>query len=94
MQIRPNKTLLEGRIKRVDHAADGFGADIEFEVETAQAAEGYADFVGAAPGSVLTIFAADPEALRAGGAYQVTATVLGGPDGERVVLENAQDRTG
>jgi hypothetical protein len=37
------------------------------------------------------VFTAVPEALRRGARYRVRATVLGGPSGERVVLEEANE---
>lgn len=87
MRIKPNKTIVEGRVKQVRRAADGFGADVDFEVGKSEAAEGYSDFLGAAPGSTITLFAALPEEIEAGKDYRLTTSVSGGPGGERVVIE-------
>ena len=90
MRIKPNKSIVEGRVKSIAPAADGIGAEVEIEVERAGSAEGHDDFIGARPGTKLKLFAAVPEELEAGRRYKVTASVLGGPGGERVVVESAK----
>jgi hypothetical protein len=90
MRIKPNKTILHGRVNRVQPAAEGYGANVEFLIEASEPASGFADFLQAAPGSTATIFAADPQAVQPGRAYTLTITVLGGPQGERIVLEDAR----
>lgn len=92
MRIMPNRTILEGTAKAVTPAADGWGAHVEFAVEKSTAAEGAPDFVQAEPGSVLQVFAADAKALQPGKDYIVVATVLGGPQGERVVVQSARPK--
>ena len=87
MRIKPNKTVLEGTVRRVERAADGWGANVHFAIEKSEPAEGFADFLQAKPGSVVTVFAADPDAIEAGKTYTLTTSVPGGPHGERVVLE-------
>ncbi len=94
MQIRPNRTLLEGQVRRIRPAPDGWGADIEFAVDRSSLAEGFPDFLHASPGQVVTIFAAEPDQLRPGARYAVTACVRGGPSGERIVLEAAEAQAG
>ncbi|MCF4123895.1 hypothetical protein [Methylobacterium sp. SyP6R] len=90
MQVMPNKTVIEGRAQRVDPAPDGWGGTVEFAVETSKPADGYSDFVRAAAGSTVTMFTADLGAVKPGQSYTVTASVLGGPGGERVVLQDAK----
>jgi hypothetical protein len=90
MRIKPNKSIVEGRISRIEPAADGFGADIEVEVDASDAAHGHEDFIGARPGTKVKMFAAVPEEIEAGGRYRFTASLLGGPRGERVVVESAK----
>ena len=93
MQIKPNRTLLEGFVRHVRPALDGWGADVEFAVDQAGTAEGYPDFLQARPGQVVTMLAAEPEGLRAGARYAVTASVRGGPRGERVIVEAAEAKS-
>jgi hypothetical protein len=90
MQIKPNKTILRGKVERVERASDGWGAHVDVAVNKSVAAEGYADFLQVKPGSVLTLFAADPQAVEVGKTYTLTTSVLGGPRGERVVIEDVQ----
>jgi len=90
MRIKPNKTILKGTVARVVPASDGWGANVEFVVETSESAAGFSDFLQAKPGAVLTIFSAEPNAVEAGRAYTLTTSVLGGPHGERVVIEDAR----
>jgi hypothetical protein len=92
MQIKPNKTILKGKVSRVDRAADGWGANVEFSVDNSAAAEGFSDFLQAQPGSVVTIFAAEPDAIEVGKDYTLTTSVRGGPKGERVVIESVDAR--
>jgi hypothetical protein len=87
MQIKPNRTILQGKVRRIERATDGWGANIQFAVEASKAAEGFPDFLQAQPGSLVTVFAADPDAIEAGKSYTLTVSVLGGPRGERVVIE-------
>lgn len=90
MRIKPNKVVLEGRVERIVPAADGFGAEIELRVKATRPASGFEDFLGAAPGETVTLFAAEPEKLAEGKSYRIAASVHGGPDGERAVIETAQ----
>jgi hypothetical protein len=90
MRTMPNKSILEGVVRQVTPADDGHGADIEFVVDRAETAEGYADFIRPADGATLHLFAAEPGEFHIGGRYRVTATVLGGPMGERSVVETAR----
>jgi hypothetical protein len=87
MLIKPNKTILEGKVSHVEKAADGWGANVHFTVEKSKPAEGYEDFLQAPPGSVVTVFAAEPDGIKPGKSYTLTTSVLGGPRGERVVVE-------
>lgn len=90
VSIKPNKTILEGRVRSVEPADDGWGSNAQLIVERSAAAAGYDDFLQAEPGSVVEVFAADADAVIPGRAYELTATVAGGPHGERVVLESAK----
>ena len=90
MLIKPNKTQLEGKVHRVERAADGIGAEVEIEISSSKAAGGHQDFIGARPGARVKMFAAVPDELEAGKNYRLTASVLGGPGGERVVIEKVR----
>jgi hypothetical protein len=86
----PKQEILTGTVEHVEKAADGWGANVRFTVTSSAAADGHADFTGAEPGATLEIFAAQPELIEPGAGYELTATVLGGPEGERIVMEDAR----
>lgn len=90
MNLHPNKSAIEARVTRVTPAADGYGADVSVEVLACGPAEGFEDFIGAEAGTGLTLFTPEPDAVRAGRTYRIAARVLGGPNGERVVIEAAE----
>ena len=92
MLLRPNKSLIEGKVKRVKRAADGVGADVVVDVLKCKSADDFDDFIGAKPGAELTLFTAEPDAIEAGKSYRLTARVLGGPNGERIVVEAAEPK--
>lgn len=90
MNLHPNKSAVDARVTRVTPAADGVGADVSVEVLKCAPAEGFEDFIGAEAGTRLTLFTADPDAVTTGRTYRITARVLGGPNGERFVIEAAE----
>jgi hypothetical protein len=92
MRLRPNKSLIEAKVKRVKRAADGVGADIVVDVQECKSAGDDDDFIGAKPGAELTLFTAEPDAVEAGKSYRLTARVLGGPNGERMIVEAAEPK--
>jgi hypothetical protein len=89
MNLRPNKSLIEGKVKRVTRAADGVGGDVVVDVLECKPADDLDDFIGAEPGAELTLFTAEPDAIEPGKSYRLTTRVLGGPNGERMVIEAA-----
>lgn len=90
MQMRPNKTVIEGQATSVAPAPDGWGANVEFAVARSAPAEGFSDFLGATLGTTVRLFTAEPSAVQPGLSYTVTASVLGGPRGERAVIQDAK----
>lgn len=90
MRIKPNKAILKGKATRVERAADGWGAYVQFSVDESAPAKGYQDFLHAEPGSTVTLFAAEPDAIEAGKSYTLTTSVSGGPKGERIVVERVR----
>ena len=92
MILRPNKSLIEGKVKRVKRAADGVGADVVVDVLKCKSADDFDDFIGAKPGAELTLFTAEPDAIEPGKSYRLTTRVLGGPNGERMIVEAAEPK--
>lgn len=89
MRIRPNHTTLDGEVIAIRRSADGFGADVELRVTVNRSRGAASDFTGAVAGQTMTLHAAVPEALEPGGRYRLEVCVLGGPQGERIVVESA-----
>ena len=92
MILHPNKSLIDGKVKSVKRATDGVGADVVVEVQRCTSADDLDDFIGAKPGAELTLFTAEPDAIEAGKSYRLTTRVLGGPNGERMVVEAAEPK--
>lgn len=91
MRLKPNRSLLEARVDGLRRCADGYGAEIDLWVLRCEPMPPAEDFIGAPPDSALEAFSAVPEALHVGDTYCFEASVLGGPQGERVVLQRVRD---
>ena len=89
MRIRPNRSTLDGEVIAIHRAPDGIGADVELRVMANRSRGAASDFTGAVAGQTMTLHAAVPEALEPGGRYRLEVCVLGGPQGERIVVETA-----
>lgn len=91
MRIRPNRTVLEGTVLTIRRASDGLGADVALRVDANLDAGSDDDMSGAQTGDTLTVFTAMPEALAVGHRYRLQVSVLGGPDGERIVVGRSDE---
>lgn len=89
MQIRPNKSVLDAKLARIEPSPDGWGANIVVHVERCGPARGYPDFVRGKPGAVFNMFAADVDGLIEGRLYRLDVTLIGGPGGQRLVIQKA-----
>ena len=87
MLIKPNKTILKGRVQAIHPEPDGWGADVEFLVEQNESTSLEEDFLRTAPGAVVNFFAAEPEKLQVGELIRAEAALHAGPFGSRTVLE-------
>jgi hypothetical protein len=88
MLVKPNKTVLEGRVEAIRPEPDGWGAEVELRVERNESASEAEDFLRPAPGSVMKLFAAEPAELRVGDHVRAEARLLAGPRGGRAVIES------
>jgi hypothetical protein len=91
MRIQKNRSALVATVRGIRRSKDGFGAELDLEVHRCEALAPAKDFIGAQPGQRLQAFIAVPEAVTPGQRLQFEATVLGGPDGERIVLTKPRD---
>jgi hypothetical protein len=88
MQVMPNQTVLQGRVRAIRPEADGWGANIELLVVQNESPSEQNDFLRPTSGTVLNVFTAEPEQLQVGNLIRAQVTLLAGPFNERVVLES------
>lgn len=88
MLIKPNKTIVRGRVRAIRPEPDGYGAEVEIEVLSNESPSPDQDFLRPEPGSVLSAFLADPELLRIDAEVRVGACLVAGPRGGRAVIES------
>jgi hypothetical protein len=93
MLIKPNHTIVEGRVRAIRPEADGWGADVDLLVTRNESPSHDADFIRPAPGSLLTAFSAEAEKLKVGDVIRARASLLAGPFGGRTVLESVAPLT-
>ena len=85
MQLKPNETFLEGVVTDIRRAADGSGAVLVFDVQKTTATDIASDFVAAAPGKTVQLYAADAQIYAVGGRYKISAALVGGPNRELLI---------
>jgi hypothetical protein len=90
MLVKPNKTVVEAKVRAVRPREDGWGADVDFEVLRNVSPSPESDFLRPRPGSVLTVFTAEPEKVKTGELVCAETKLLAGPGGGRAVLESAE----
>jgi hypothetical protein len=87
MLIKPNKTILKGRVRAIRPEPDGWGAEIELLVEQNESPSEEEDYLRPAPGAVLNVFTAEPDKLQVGDLIRAELALQAGPFGGRTVLE-------
>jgi hypothetical protein len=90
MLAKPNKTVIEGAVRAIKPAKDGVGHDFEIEVYRNLSLGHEEDFIQPAEGQSLHLFAAEQPNAAIGDLVRVQARLLGGPFGERTVLERVE----
>ncbi len=90
MQIKPNQTILEGKVTSIRPHHEGWGADVDLEVLRNVSPSAEEDFLNPRPGQTITTFTAEPGKLVVGNLVRAQATLLGGPHGERAVLQEVE----
>lgn len=82
-------------LRRCEPAPDGFGGDVEIEVEVNESPDPAGDFIRPQPGTVLTAFFGElgpPVQRLTGSPVRATLTWLGGPGGGRAVVQRLVKR--
>ena len=88
MQVAPNQTILEGVVRKITPEVSGFGRELVVDVEAARPAGGKQDFLNATRGDRVKVLLSAPDDVQVGQRYAMRTTVLGGPRGERTVVES------
>lgn len=88
MLVQPNQTIVQGHVRAVRPEADGWGADVDLDVLRNESPDPETDFLRPEPGSLLTVFAAEPEKLTPGEVVRVRVSLRADAFGERTVLED------
>ncbi len=88
MLVKPNKTVLLGRVRAIHPEPDGFGAGIELEVSENKSLMADEDFLKTKPGDVVHLYFTEPDKLRVGDTIQADASLSAGPFGGRAVIES------
>jgi hypothetical protein len=94
MQIAPNGAVLEGVVRKVTRDAGGFGRELVLDVQAVKPMRGLASFMGPVTGNTVRLFLASEEPVKVGEKYRVKTAVLGGPGGERTVVQSLVDLKG
>lgn len=90
MLVMPNQTVLDAVVEAIRPEADGWGAQIDLQVERNLSAGSDADFLRLAPGARLTAFFAEPDLLRVGDAVHLAARLVADEHGGRAVIERLE----
>ncbi|SFQ79938.1 hypothetical protein SAMN04515668_4518 [Hymenobacter arizonensis] len=88
MLAKPNKSVFQGRVRAIRSEEDGWGANIDLVVTKNESPILERDFLRPAPGSVVTVFAANPAKIQVGESLRVHANLTAGPFGGRAVAES------
>lgn len=87
MNMKPNKTVIEGVVRAIHPASGGIGHEVEVQVDANLSSKGE-DFIQPSKGDVLSLYATEPPATQVGQKVVAHARLLGGPGMERMVLES------
>jgi hypothetical protein len=90
MLAKPNRTIIEGAVRAIKPAKDGVGHDFEIAVHRNLSLGHQEDFIQPVEGHSLHLFAAEQPNVAVGDLVRVQARLLGGPFGERTVVERVE----
>lgn len=94
MLAKPNQTVLEGTVRAISTDAGGFGSNVEIEVKRNVSPSDDADLLKSQGGEILTLFCAESPAAKVGEQVRLHARLLGGPRGQRAILEKVEPISG
>jgi hypothetical protein len=91
MQVRPNKTVVRGKVRSIRIEPGGLGTEVNLEVLGNESPSHEDDFIRPEEGSMLRLFSSNPShELRVGDEVRVEARLNAGPTGSRAVLQKLE----
>lgn len=90
MQVRPNRTILTGKVVSITAEPDGRGVNIGLKVSENKTTEPEDDFIRSKSGEKVSLYSTESGKLKVGDSVQVSASLSGGPFGQRIVIEEAE----
>ena len=94
MHVKPNKTVVRGKVSAIRPEPDGWGAEVHLQVEQNESPDPEADFLRPAEGSILKVFTPEPDKIRVGQVVRAEACLNAGPTGGRAVLQSVEPVVG
>ncbi|MBL0163884.1 MAG: hypothetical protein IPP82_09660 [Xanthomonadales bacterium] len=85
--MRPNRTRVRAVLNAYAPAADGYGGELDLQVLRNDSASADEDFLKPKVGSSIKAFAHEQPVIEPGQTVDIELTVLGGPRGERTVVQ-------
>ncbi|HEY5892659.1 MAG TPA: hypothetical protein VIT91_05455 [Chthoniobacterales bacterium] len=91
MRTQPNSTLIEGIVTDIRADDGGIGYEVSLSTKANVSREKQRDFIRPAPGREIKLFCLEaPGEVRVGDLVRAQAELLGGPKGQRVVLQEIE----
>ena len=90
MRVKPNRTVVRGRVSSIRKESDGWGAQVELQVLQNESPSPEEDFLRPEEGSTMTAFLPDPAELKVGDVVRAAASLNAGPFGGRSVIQSVE----
>ena len=87
MRVKPNKTIIRGRIHATRTDPSGTGRELDVHVSENRSPTPELDFLQPKPGGSITLYSTEAATLAPGDHVEIEATLLAGPFGERAVTQ-------
>ena len=88
MQVKPNKTVVQGEVCSIRPEPSGWGAEVHLRVLRNESPSHDDDFLRPEEGSTLKLFTSEAtQEMRVGETIRAVARLNAGPTGSRAVLQ-------
>ena len=89
MYVKPNETVVVGRVISVQPDPGGAGVNVQLEVRSNESPQPENDFVRPKSGQVIEAYSADLGELARGSMVEAHLALAAGPFGERILVRSA-----